>query len=161
VSVEAKWFVHAQVGGLAPALALLPALSLPVGTSEFSAGSAQATLTGLFDWALRSGPTISLNGGASRILDGSGGDGAWTLNSAAALGVPLRHDWAVSGDVFVADPLASGETAAWSADAAVEFYPTPDTQLDLGVIFSTSDPAKMNSVQLGFSRRWSAGHTSR
>jgi hypothetical protein len=155
VSVEAKWLVHPATGGALPAIAVLPSLSLPMGSPEFSAGHTQFTLSGLFDWSLPGGTSLSLNGDGSRPLDDAGGSDSWTLSSEAGLGVPLQRHWAVSGDVFVSDAQASGATAEWAADAGVEFFPNPSTQLDFIVVHTLSAPDRASGAQLGYSHRWS------
>jgi hypothetical protein len=153
LSVEAKWLLHAANGGVVPALALLPAVSLPAGSTEFSAGHAQLTLSGLCDWTLPGGTSVSLNADGSRAIDASD-DPVWALSSEGGFEVPLQRHWAVSGDVFVSDARTSDATAEWSADAAVEFYPSPDAQLDLVVAHTLSAPQRASAVQVGYSRRW-------
>jgi len=155
VSIEAKGLVHQGTGGVVPSLALLPAVSLPVGAEAFSSGKVQVTVSTLCDWPLRAGPTLSLNLNLARIVDDSGRRYAWQTGSEAGLGVPIGRAWAVSGDVFVTDPFATSETPSWSADAGVEFYPDPDIQLDVSLVVPASGPTKTTGVQVGFSRRWS------
>ena len=157
VSVEAKGLVHQGQGGLVPSLALLPAVSLPVGADAFSSGKAQVTVSALCDWPLRSGPTLSLNLNMARIVDDTGTQYAWQTGSEAGVGVPLGRAWAISGDVFVTDPFAASTTPSWSADAGLEFYPDPDIQLDVTVVVPVSGPTKTTGVQVGFSRRWNPG----
>jgi hypothetical protein len=157
VSIEAKAFVHQGAGGIVPSLAFLPSVSLPVGADALSAGKTLVTLSALCDWPLRAGPTLSLNLNLARIVDDTGNHYAWQTSSQAAVGVPLSRAWAISGDVFVADPFAASTTPSWSADAGLEFYPDPDIQLDVSVVVPVSGPTRTTGVQIGFSRRWSPG----
>jgi len=150
VSVEAKWCpIGGATGG---ALAFLPSLTLPTRT-EFSAGMAQASLAALGGWTLASGTSFALDADAGRVVDDSGNGYEWRLDTQAACEVPLRRDWAVSGDAFVSDPLQTGADAAWGADAAVEYFPDPDVQLDVIVSRTFTDPQAATSFQLGFSWR--------
>ena len=152
LSLEAKWCPVAGSGAL-PAMALMPVLSLPSGSAEFSAGGTEGTLNGLLGWTLRSGATITADADVARLLDDSGSRFT-QLGSAAAIEAPLRRDLAVSADVFATEPLVDGADAVWSADAALEFYPDPGTQLDLIVTRTFNASANSTGVQLGFSRRW-------
>jgi len=159
VSIEAKWSVIGQSAGLIPAVALLPAVSLPTGSADFSAGHAQPGIGALFGWALRSGTALTLATGASHVADDEGDRQVWQMGWEAAIGVPLTRHWAVSSDLFVTDPLVEGLSTAWGADAGLAFYPNPDTQLDVAVSHTFGERAGATSVQIGFSRRWSLGRT--
>jgi len=156
VSLEAKWSLIHDSAGLTPALALLPAVSIPSGSADFSAGKAQPGVGALLGWTLRSGTSLNLGAGATRVVDDAG-DTAWQLGWEGAVGIPLQRHWAVSSDVFVTDPLEQGSSVEWGADAGVEFYPHPDTQLDVIASHTFGDPADATSVQIGFSRRWRLG----
>jgi len=153
MSVEAKWLALDSAGGKVPSVAFLPAVSVPTGTSDFTAGKVQAGLSSLLGWTLASGTSFSLDANASRMVDSSDSPYEWQLGSQAAFQIPLRRHWAVSGDTFVTVPLVSSSTAPWGADAGVEFYPNPDTQLDLTAIQTFTEPGTATAVQVGYSRR--------
>jgi len=160
LSLEAKWSLIRDSRGLTPAFALLPAVSIPTGSSDFSAGQAQPGLGALFGWTLRSGIALNLGAGATDVVDDSGAH-SWQLGWEGAVGIPLQRHWAVSSDVFLTDPLARGSSVEWGADAGVEFYPNPDTQFDAIASYTFGDPTDATSVQIGFSRRWALGRTHR
>lgn len=155
MSVEAKWLVHAATAGVVPAVAFLPAVSLPVGSAEFSSGHARAALSALCDWTLPDGTSLSLNGDGSQEINDSTAEGLWTLSSEAGFETPLQRCWEISGDVAVSDVRTSGATTQWAADAAIEFYPAPSTQLDFVVSHTFSAPERSSGAQIGYSRRWS------
>lgn len=157
MSVEAKWLALSRPEGGVPSVALLPAVSFPSGTSDFTAGKVQAGLAGLLGWTLASGASLSFDTNVSRVVESSGSPYVWQLGSQGAFQIPLRRDWAVSGDLFVSAPMVSGSTAPWGADAAVEYYPNPDTQLDLVAIHTFTEPGTSTAVQIGFSRRFGLG----
>lgn len=153
VSVEAKWCPIGGSGDAPLALAFLPSVTLPSGSGGFSAGKTQASVAALGGWTLASGVSFNLGLGASRVVDETGDGYQTQLDSQVAVGVPLVRDWAVSADGFVTDPLASGAIPAWGADAGVEFYPSPDLQLDLSVSHTFTDPFASTSFQIGVSWR--------
>jgi len=161
VSVEAKWCPIGGSGDAPLAVALLPSLSLPSGTGGFSAGKTQASMAALGGWTLSSGTSFNLGVDESKVVDETGEGYQWQLGSQVAVGIPLRRDWAVSADGFVTDSQTGGATAAWGADAAVEFYPSPDVQLDLGVSQTFTDPFASTSFQLGVSWRRRSPRASR
>jgi hypothetical protein len=136
-----------------PSVALLPTVTLDSGTSDFTAGKVQAGISGLLGWALRDGTTLALDSDVSRVVESSGGPYAWQLGTQGAFEIPVRRNWALSGDLFVSSVLESDSTSPWGADAGVEYYPNPDTQLDLVAIHTFTEPGTATSVQLGFSRR--------
>jgi len=153
MSVEAKWLVHDSAPGAVPSVALLPAVSIPTGSSDFTAGKVQAGLSGLFGWTLSSGISFSLDADIARAVESSDSPYEWQLGSEGAFQAPLRRQWAVSGDAFVSEPLVSGSSTPWGVDAGVEFYPNPDTQLDLTAIQTYTEPGSATAVQIGYSRR--------
>ena len=153
MSVEAKWLALDRPEGGVPSVALLPAVSLPTGTSDFTAGKPQAALAALLGWTLHSGTSLSLDANVSRAVESSDGPYEWQVGSQAAFQIPLRRSWAISGDAFVTAPVVSGSSAPWGLDAGVEYYPGPNTQLDLTVIQTFTEPGTATAVQIGFSRR--------
>lgn len=153
MSVEAKWLVLDRDKGAVPSVALLPAVSIPTGSSDFTAGKVQAGLSGLFGWTLPSGTSLTLDADIARVVESSDSPYEWQLSSEAAFQIPLRRNWAVSGDGFVSEPLVSGSSAPWGVDAGVEFYPNPNTQLDLTAIQTYTEPGTATAVQIGYSRR--------
>src|SRR5262249_5586566 len=58
MSLEAKWLAFDRPAGAVPSVAFLPAVSLPTGSSDFTAGKVQAGLSGLFGWAFPSGTSL-------------------------------------------------------------------------------------------------------
>jgi hypothetical protein len=161
MSVEAKWLVLNRPAGGAPSVALLPAVSIPSGTSDFTAGKVQAGLSGLLGWTLPSGTSLSFGANVSRVVESSDSPHVWQLGSQGAFQIPLRREWAVSGDLFVSAPLVEGSRAPWGADAGVEYYPNPETQLDLVVTYTFTEPGTATAVQIGFSRRIGFGRARR
>lgn len=113
----------------------------------------EAGISGLLGWALRDGTTLALDTDMSRVVQSSGGPYVWQLGSQGAFEIPVRRNWAFSGDVFVSSFLQNDSTTPWGADAGVEYYPNPDTQLDLVAIHTFTEPGTATSVQLGLSRR--------
>jgi hypothetical protein len=153
VSLETKWLALDRPAGAIPSVALLPTVSLASGTSDFTAGKVQAGISGLLGWTLRDGTTLALDSDVSRVVENSGDPYVWELGTQGAFEIPVRRNWAISGDLFVSSVLEGDSTAPWGADAAVEFYPNPDTQLDLIAIHTFTEPGTATSLQVGFSRR--------
>jgi len=154
MSIEAKWLALDRPSGRAPSVAFLPAVSLPSGSSDFSAGKVQAGLAALLGWTLPSGTSLSLDGAVSRVVESTDSPYVWRLAAQTAFQIPLRREWAVSGDLFVSAPLQSGSATPWGLDAGVEYYPNPVTQIDLAVIQTFAEPGNATAAQLGFSRRF-------
>ena len=161
MSVEAKWLALDHPAGKVPSVALLPAVSVPSGTSDFTVGKVQAGLSGLLGWTLPSGTSLALDANWSRVVESSDSPYIWQLGSQTAFQIPLRRDWAVSGDLFVSAPLVSSSTEPWGVDAGVEYYPRPDTQLDFVVIHTFTEPGSATAAQLGFSQRIGLGGAHR
>jgi len=161
MSVEAKWLVLDGPAGRVPSVALLPAVSFPSGTSDFTAGKVQGGLAALLGWTLPSGTSLSLDAALSRVVESSDTSYVWQLAWQAAFQIPLRREWAMNGDLFVGNERrairfsASGERIehALGLDAGVEYYPNPVTQIDLAIIQTFAEPGNATAVQLGFSRR--------
>jgi len=126
---------------------------LPSGSSDFTAGKVQAGLAGLLGWTLQSGTQLSLDAGVSRVVESTDSPYVWQIASQTAFQIPLRREWAVSGDLFVSAPLVSGSATPWGLDAGVEYYPNPVTQIDLAVVQTFAEPGTATAAQLGFSRR--------
>jgi hypothetical protein len=160
VSVEAKWLTVNRHEGAVPSVALLPAVTLPTGTSDFTGGKVQAGLSSLLGWTLASGTSLSFDAVASRVVQSSDSPYVWQLGSQAAFQTPLRRDWAISGDAYVSAPLVSGSASPWGVDAGIEYYPNPETQLDLVVIHTLTEPGSSTALQLGYSRRIGPGGSS-
>ena len=159
MSIEAKWLALDQPNGAVPSVGFMPAVSLPTGSSQFTAGKVQASLAGLFEWTLHSGTSLTLDANASHAVEESDAPYEWQLGSQAAFQIPLRREWAVGGDAFVTAPLVDGSSAPWGLDAGVEYYPNPETQLDVTLIQTMTEPGTTTAVQLGFSRRFGAERT--
>jgi len=157
MSVEAKWLALRRAAGKVPSVAFLPAVSIPSGTSQLTAGKVQAGLGTLLGWALQSGTSLSLGANLSRIVESADGPYGWDLGSQGAFQVPLRRDWAISGDMFVSTPWQSSASAQWGADAGVEYYPDPNVQLDLVAIQTFTEPGTATAAQLGVSWRIGGG----
>ena len=157
MSVEAKWLALSRTEGRVPSVAFLPAVSFPTGTSDFSAGKVQGGISGLLGWTLHSGTSLSLDANIARVVEDSDSPYEWQLGSQGAFQIPLRRDWAVSGDVFVSEALVSGSSAPWGLDAGVEFYPNPDIQIDLVAVQTFTEPGTSTAVQIGFSWRIGLG----
>ena len=157
MSVEAKWLALSHTDGSVPSVALLPAVTLPSGTSGFTAGKVQAWVSGLLGWTLPSRASLSIEANAARVLESSDGPYVWQLGTQCAFQIPVSRHWAVNGDLFVSAPLVSGATTPWGGDAGAEYYPNPDTQLDLVVIHTLTEPGTATAVQVGFSRRFGLG----
>jgi hypothetical protein len=161
MSVEAKWLALDRPAGRVPSVAFLPAVSIPSGTSAFSAGKVQAGLSALLGWTLPSGTSLSLDAALSRVVQSSDSSYVWQGAWQTAFQIPLQREWAISGDLFVGNQRrsirlgAAGERIehALGLDAGVEYYPNPVTQIDLAVIQTFAEPGTATAVQLGFSRR--------
>ena len=139
---------------LVPSVGFLPSVSFPTGTSDFTAGKVQAGVSGLLGWTLSSGTSLSLDANLTRGVESSDGPYEWQIGSQAAFQIPLRRDWAISGDGFISAPLVDHATAPWGLDGGVEFYPNPETQLDLTLVQTFTEPGTATAIQLGFSRRF-------
>ena len=153
MSVEAKWLALDRAEGAVPSIAFLPSVSLPTGSSDFTAGKTQAGLATLLGWTLHSGTSLSFDMNATHAVEDTDSPYEWQLGAQAAFQVPLERHWAVSGDTFVTVPLVSGSSAPWGVDGGVEYYPNPDTQLDCTAIQTFTEPGTATAFQIGFSRR--------
>jgi len=160
MSVEAKWLARDRPPGRAPSVGFLPSVSFPSGSSDFSAGKVQAGVTGLLGWTLPSGTSLALDVGLARVVESTDSSYVWQVAWQTAFQIPLRREWAISGDLFVGNQrrsirLGAGERIehALGLDAGVEYYPNPVTQLDLTIIQTFAEPGSATAVQLGFSRR--------
>ena len=153
MSLEAKWLALDRPEGSVPSIAFMPVISFPTGSSDFTAGKTQAALAALLGWTLHSGTSLSLDANIARAVESSDSPYEGQVGSQAAFQIPLRRSWAISGDAFLTAPLISGSSVPWGLDAGVEYYPNPNTQLDLTVIQTFTEPGTATAVQIGFSRR--------
>jgi hypothetical protein len=130
VELAAKFTVFRQ-GSHTPAVSLIPMLSVPAGSKEFSSGSYDPTLKVAMARELRRGFSLSGNLNFSSL----GSEDGRFLQTAisASLEHELGHGFGAYGEVFGLTALEKGGSAAWIANTGVCRLIGKDAQVDVRV----------------------------
>ena len=156
VTLGAKWSPSRGNSRGIPAVALVPAITLPTGAEAFTSHFTQLSLGGLADWNLTAALQMSLNLGESYTAGSIQQSYRWQWNGAVGLQYAPGRRWSAGGDVFALGPAGSAQGATWAVDEGVAFLAGANTQLDISAAQGLSGTDRSRSVQVGFSRRW--GH---
>ncbi len=152
MAVRLKWNLWGNDGG-ATAMALMPFLKLPTGSPEITDHAVEGGLIVPFAVSLsgETGLGVMVEADLFRDQDGSSLHGEWLTTATLGRGLngPLR------GFVEIAAGFRPRWEGTWigTLDAGLTYGPTPNVQLDAGVLLGVSEAADGATFFMGLSFR--------
>jgi hypothetical protein len=132
-------------------LAIIPIVSLPVGSSEFTSGGVDPTVKVAMARGLPAGFDVSGNVNVSSLTEG---DTRFTQTAlSASFGHDLVKGWGGYWEVYGFSSLEKGGQAAWTFDTGVSHLVGPNRQIDMTVGYGLTDAAPNWFFSAGFSLR--------
>lgn len=152
LTVRLKWNLWGNDRG-ATALALMPFITLPTGSTDLTSDAVEGGLIAPFGFSLPAEFNMGLMAEADWIqdADGSGHHLAWVTTATLGRGVV----GSLGAFVEVAAGFRPPEEGDWvgTADAGLTYGFTPNVQLDAGVFLGFSEDADGGTFFLGLSLR--------
>jgi len=132
-------------------LAVIPIVSLPVGSSDFTSGGVDPTVKIAMARALPAGFDLSGNVNVSSLTEG---DARFTQTAvSASFGHDLVKGWGGYWEVYGFSSVEKGGTAAWTFDTGISHLVGPNRQVDMTVGYGLTDAAPNWFFSAGFSLR--------
>jgi outer membrane putative beta-barrel porin/alpha-amylase len=132
-------------------LAVIPIVSLPVGSAPFSSGGVDPTVKVAMARALPAGFDLSGNVNVSSVTDG---DARFTQTAwSASFGHDLVKGWGGYWELYGFSAVERGGSAAWTFNTGVSHLVGPNRQFDMSVGYGLTEAAPNWFVSAGFSIR--------
>jgi hypothetical protein len=140
--------------GILPEMALVPQMTVPTGSSEFSAGETLPGVNWLYGWDINDWLSTGGSTQANRALDDATGDPflemaqSWTINYGLAEWLGMYTEWFV-----IAPDGADTNPTEHYADGGFTFLVTNNVQLDIRAGVGLNEDADDYFVGSGFAIR--------
>jgi hypothetical protein len=135
-----------------PAVALLLATTVPVGSEELTTDEWEPTALLAFDWELTD--LLSLGANAGVAFPAEDGDRFDQLLASVTLGIAATDRLGVFVETYGFSEEEPDGDATQYADTGVTFTLTDDLQLDARIGFGLNDPSPERFVGVGVAARW-------